>query len=128
MNLFENIGQHTQSAATKLHVRSALNPLLWLTAITTPLCFTMAFAFKNSSPIFEVLIFSGLFPMVITCIGFCYFALFKPEKLQSEDYQIRHESLQLIQQKSGQIEIPVTSLEQIVNPSTPSPESKGGNK
>ena len=126
--MFENIGQHSQTAATKLHVRSALNPLLWLTGIATPLCFTGAFTFKDSSPIFEVLIFSGLLPIVITCIGFGYFALFKPEKLQSEDYQIRHESLQLIQQKCGQIEIPVASLEQIVNPSSPALESKGGEK
>lgn len=126
--MFENIGQHSQTAATKLHVRSALNPLLWLTGIATPLCFMGAFAFKDSSPVFEVLIISGLLPIVITCIGFGYFALFKPEKLQSEDYQIRHESLQLIQQKSGQIEIPVTSLEQIVNPSAPALESKGGEK
>lgn len=123
--MLENIGQHSQSAATKLHVKSALNPLLWLTGIATPLCFSCAYVFKNSSPVFEVLIFSGLLPMVITCLGFCFFAIFKPEKLQSEDYQIRHESLQLIQQKSGNIEIPVTSLEQIVNPATQLMNTKG---
>jgi hypothetical protein len=114
--LLNDIGRHSQSAATKLHVRSALNPLLWLTGIATPLCFISGYALKDSSPIFEILIVAGLLPMTVTCFGFCYFAMFKPEKLQSEDYQIRHESLQLIQQKSGDIEIPVTSLEQIVNP------------
>lgn len=114
--MLNDIGRHSQSAATKLHVRSALNPLLWLTGIATPLCFISGYALKDSSPIFEILIVAGLLPMTVTCFGFCYFAMFKPEKLQSEDYQIRHESLQLIQQKSGDIEIPVTSLEQIVNP------------
>jgi len=124
--LLKNIGQHSQRAATKLHVRSALNPMLWLTGIATPLCFVSAYALKDSSPVFQVLVFVGLLPMLITCLGFCYFALFKPEKLQSEDYQIRHESLQLIQQKGGHIDIPSVSLEQIVNPGIQSNSSIGG--
>jgi len=105
----------SQSAAKSLNVKSALNPMLWLTAIVTPLCFGSAYVLKESS-IFEVLIGAGLFPILITCIGFIYFAIFKAEKLQSEDYQIRHESLQIIQQKSGTSELPIASLENIVNP------------
>lgn len=123
--MLEKIGQHTQSAATKLHVKSALNPLLWLTGIATPLCFGGAYTFRSFSPVFEILAFTGLLPIAFTCLGFCYFAIFKPEKLQSEDYQIRHESLQLIQQKSGEIAVLTPSLEQIVNPSRSAIESKG---
>lgn len=124
--LLENLGQHSQSAATKLHVKSALNPLLWLTGIATPLCFGGAYIFREFSPIFEILALTGVLPIAVTCLGFCYFALFKPEKLQSEDFQIRHESLQLIQQKSGEIAILASSLEQIVNPAAPALEFKGG--
>lgn len=116
MHLLTRFGQSSQSAARSLRVRSALNPLLWLTGIASPLCFGAAYVFKSMSPIFEVLIISGLLPIGITCLGFCYFAIFKPEKLQSEDYQIRHESLQIIQQKTGSIEVPLTSIEQIANP------------
>lgn len=122
----ENLGQHSQSAATKLNVKSALNPLLWLTAIATPLCFTAAYTFKEFSPVFEILSFVGILPILVACIGFCYFALFKPEKLQSEDFQIRHESLQLIQKKSGEITVLASSIEQIVNPAAPALVSKGG--
>lgn len=124
--LLENLGQYSQSAATKLHVKSALNPLLWLTAIATPLCFIGAYFFQTFSPVFEILVVTGIFPIVVTCFGFVYFAIFKPEKLQSEDFQIRHESLQLIQQKSGEIAILASSLEQIVNPTAPRLESNGG--
>jgi hypothetical protein len=124
--LLENLGQHSQSAATKLHVKSALNPLLWLTGIATPLCFGGAYIFRAFSPVFEILALTGVLPIVVTCLGFFYFALFKPEKLQSEDFQIRHESLQLIQQKSGEIAILASSLEQIVNPAAPALESTGG--
>lgn len=124
--MLENLGQHSQIAATKLHVKSALNPLLWLTGIATPLCFGGAYIFRTYSPVFEILALTGISPIVVTCFGFCYFAIFKPEKLQSEDFQIRHESLQLIQQKSGEIAIMASSLEQIVNPTAPKLESKGG--
>lgn len=123
--MLEQMGESSQSAAKSLHVKSALNPMLWLTGIATPLCFSGAYFLKDTSPIFEILISIGLTPTVVTCIGFMYFALFKAEKLQSEDYQIRHESLQIIQQKTGTIEIPIASLENIVNPRNNLPNQQG---
>ncbi|WP_194089606.1 hypothetical protein [Vibrio hibernica] len=114
--MFQQSGSSAESAAQSLHVKSALNPMLWLTGIATPIFLTGSYALRDSSPAFEILIFSGVLPVVVTCLGFVYFALFKSEKLQSEDYQIRHESLQIIQQKIGTIEMPYTSIENIVNP------------
>jgi len=113
--VFEKFGTQSQSAAQKLHVKSALNPLLWLTGIASPIFLGAAFAFKDTELV-NILIYSGMIPMIITCLGFCFFALFKPEKLQSEDYQLKHESLNLMQEKCGGIEISTTSLQQIVNP------------
>jgi len=114
--VFEKLGSSSQTAAKSLHVKSALNPLLWLTGISTPICFSGAYIFQYTSPVFEILISVGTFPIICACLGFVFFAIFKPEKLQSEDYQIRHESLQIIQQKSGAIELPAVSLENIANP------------
>jgi hypothetical protein len=114
--LIHKIGRLSHSAATALHVKSALNPLLWLTVISTPTCFCAAYFFKDDNYLKILLVKAGLFPIGVACLGFIYFALFKPEKLQSEDYQIRHESLQIIQQKSGSIEITGTSINQIANP------------
>ncbi|AGH81802.1 hypothetical protein PCNPT3_09320 [Psychromonas sp. CNPT3] len=113
--MLEKFGQQSQSAAQKLHVKSALNPLLWLTGIASPIFFGTAFVFKDTELV-NVLIYAGMVPMVVTCLGFCFFALFKPEKLQSEDYQLKHESLNLMQEKCGGIQISTISLEQIVNP------------
>jgi hypothetical protein len=114
--VFEHVAQLAQNAAEKLHVRSALNPVLWLCAISTPICLVFAHIFRDIPDVRNWLLFGGLAPIAIACIGFIGFAIFKPEKLQSEEYQIRHESLQLIQEKSGQIAIATTSLEAIVNP------------
>lgn len=114
--LLERFGQYTQSAAQKLHVRSALNPMLWLSAISTPSCLAFAYLFKDIPEIRNWLLAVGLTPTCVTCLGFVGFAIFRPEKLQSEEYQIRHESLQILQQKSGRIKIATASLEAIGNP------------
>lgn len=116
---YERAGELAQSAVQRLHVRSALNPMLWLSGITAPLCFSAAYVFREIPTLRDWLVVVGVFPIGITCLGFVGFALFRPEKLQSEDYQIRHESLQLIQQKAGRLPISPTSIEAIANPDTP---------
>ncbi|MCE5339671.1 MAG: hypothetical protein LLF92_00905 [Planctomycetaceae bacterium] len=119
MDILDDIGHMAQSAACKLHVKSALNPMLWLSAITVPLLLTFAYCFRDIKQIMFLLVIMALVPVGFTCLGFVYFALFKPEKLQSEDYQIRHESLQIIQQKSGQKIFPSATIEAIANPDRP---------
>jgi uncharacterized protein YfkK (UPF0435 family) len=124
--LIDRVTQIAQTAAEKLHVRSALNPALWLCAITTPTCLLFAFMFRDIPEVRGWLLAGGLSPIAIACLSFIGFAIFRPDKLQSEEYQIRHESLQLIQQKSGRIAISPTSIEAIANPLARQLEHKGG--
>ena len=107
------------ASAQKLRVRSALNPVLWLTGIASPVCFLAATALKEEPYLMWIVAGVGFLPILTACAGFFYFALKKPEKLQSEDYQLRHETLQMIQKKGGPILIDVTSLEGITNPTLP---------
>lgn len=123
--IIDRVGQIAQSAAEKLHVRSALNPALWLCAIETPICLLFAYIFRDVPDVRGWLLAGGLLPLAIASIGFLGFAIYRPEKLQSEEYQIRHESLQLIQQKSGRIAISTTSIEAIANPQAKLLENKG---
>ena len=110
------VAQMAELAARRLHVRSALNPVLWLCAIVVPLCFSFAWLFRDDHQLRNVLVYFGLLPVAVACAIFVYFAIRKPEKLQSEDYQIRHESIQLLQQKSGVALLNPISLEAIANP------------
>jgi len=110
---FNNIAQ---IAANRLHVKNALNPILWLCAIATPTCFFFAYLFYDTKDIKYLLIGTGILPVVIACVIFVVFALFKPNKLQSEDFQLRSMLIQLIQQKGGRIKHPPTPLELIANP------------
>jgi hypothetical protein len=43
-----------------------------------------------------------------------------PEKLQSEDYQLRKQALELIQEKGVRFPIEAASVEAIANPKLPS--------
>lgn len=124
--IFERVGQIAQSAAERLHVRSALNPALWLCAITTPTCLFFAYVFRDVPEIRAWLLAGGLTPIFVASVGFLGFAIYRPEKLQSEEYQLRHESLQLIQQKSGRLAVTSASIEAIANPQTRLLEQKGG--
>src|SRR2546426_10718744 len=92
-----------QTAGQRLRVKSALNPILWLCAISSPMCIWAAYLFRETPAIRNAFVVASLVPIAVACLVFLGFAIFRPEKLQSEDYQLRHESLQLIQQKAGSI-------------------------
>jgi len=107
------------SAAQRVRVRSALNPMLWLSATMTPTYLYAGYAFRENTLLCTILVIAGFVPPLVTCCGFVGFAIFKPEKLQSEDYQLRHESLQIIQSKTGRVAVESASLEAIANPNQP---------
>ncbi len=106
----------TARAAERLRVRSALNPMLWVTAIVLPVCVGGAFLFRDHPVAVAVLIGCGVLTVVTTCAGFGYFAKTKPEMLQSEDWQLRHEALQMIQKQTGHETIDAASVAAIANP------------
>ena len=111
----DNIAARVIEAGGKLTVRSALNPILWLCAIVTipSLC---ALPFISNPPIWLVLLICS--PVGAAIWGFIFLLFFDRDKLQSEDYQIRKQSLELMQQKGDkepQI-INVAEVETITNP------------
>jgi hypothetical protein len=116
VGLFDRFIGRAQSAAGRLRVRSALNPMLWLCAIVSLPLFAGAWLAKGIEPLATILTYVAAAPVVVTCCLAVYFALFRPEKLQSEEYQIRHEAIELIKQKGVQIEVAPSSLEAITNP------------
>jgi hypothetical protein len=104
------------SAAKKLSVRSALNPMLWLSAIAMSGCFAAAVVFRADPAILHFLIGAGCVPAAIACLGFVYFALFRPDSLRSEDYLIQQSTLQLVQSKAGPLTVDVVKIEALANP------------
>lgn len=103
MDIRESIAKHSQGAAQRLQVRSALNPILWLIAVILPICLIGAYYFKDSAVVLTVLLIAGLIPVAVGCYGFIYLLHFKTDKLQSEDYQLRQQAMQTISEKTAKI-------------------------
>lgn len=101
----------------RLNVRSAVNPCLWLCGIVSIPALVAACLTTGGVQIAAVSLASV--PIVIFCIGFIYFMLKDPDKLQSESYQIQKRALELISQKGRSIPIAPTSIEAITNPAFP---------
>jgi len=91
-----NIATRAIEAGEKLTVRSALNPILWLCALVT-MPSLLVVPFVDDSP--NWLIFLICSPVLIALFGFIFLLIFDRDKLQSEDYQIKKRSLEIIEQK-----------------------------
>lgn len=113
MAIREALRQKISDAAEKVRVRSALNPILWLCAIVTP---PGLYVVSQQSDVSLWVILVVCVPVGTAAFGFLFLLFFDRDKLQSEDYQLRMRSLDLIQEKGEAFPIAPTSLEAISNP------------
>jgi len=98
--ILERLSRISQGATVGMTVRSALNPLLKLCALTTPTCLVAAYLFRDHPIVLAILIATALLPVYCACAGFFFFAKTQPNRLQSEEFQLRHEAVNLIQTRS----------------------------
>lgn len=120
-----NIASRAIEAGEKLTVRSALNPILWLCALVT-IPALVVIPFLGSPPNWLVVLICS--PVLAAILGFLFLLLFDRDKLQSEDYQIKKRSLEIIEQKgdSAPMLIEPSSLEIIPKPDQASlPKGEG---
>jgi len=113
LDLLARISRFSQSAVGRLRVRSALNPFLWMGSVFSVICFGTAAVFRSSPVVVYVLVALGGVPILVTCGVAIYFAGWKSDRLQSEDYQIRAQALRLIEEKGGRIKVEPASVEDI---------------
>lgn len=85
-------------------VRTAINPLLWLVGLTTPLAFILA-AIVGDRFTRLVLISFAAVPVIATLIIYVIFMFRDPDRLQSEEYRIRQRALQILYRKGAGADI-----------------------
>jgi ABC-type bacteriocin/lantibiotic exporter with double-glycine peptidase domain len=85
-------------------VRTAINPLLWLVGLTTPLAFILV-VFIADQLIRLLLISFAAIPVIVTLVVYIIFMFRDPDRLQSEEYRIRQRALQLLYKKGGSTDI-----------------------
>ena len=118
MDLIQAVARLSQGAAQRLQVRSALNPLLWLSVSVGIICLSFAYVFRDYVFLRNLLAVFGCLPGGVSCLIGVYFAMKHPEKLQSEDYQIKQQTLHVIEQKAGSIKLAPAALESIIQTAT----------
>jgi len=123
----ENIAAKVIESGGKLSVKSALNPILWLCAIIS-IPALIAVPFLNNTPSWLIILIIS--PVLTAILGFLFLLLFDRDKLQSEEYQLKKKSLELIQIK-GQDKpmlVEAEEVEAIINPEFGQIENEGGNQ
>lgn len=85
-------------------VRTAINPLLWLVGLTTPLAFVLA-ALVGDQVIRLLLICFAAVPVIVTLVAYVIFMLRDPDRLQSEEYRIRQRALQILYRKGQSADV-----------------------
>ncbi|MGR1251797.1 hypothetical protein [Aeromonas veronii] len=116
MDIKNTIASKAIDAGGRLRVKSALNPMLWLCAIVTlPGLVYIGQSDREVSFFIQLTVTS---PVFIALFGFLYLLFFDRDKLQSEDYQIRKQTLELVQEKGDEFPMIARTLEAISNPAS----------
>jgi hypothetical protein len=103
------------SAISRITLRSALNPLLWF-------CLPMAIFFVwvgltlAHGNVQIVLVIFGMVQALFPIAGFVYFAVFKPDYLRSENYQIQKDAMGILGAKGQLLDVSAEHLVRIANP------------
>lgn len=88
-NWSEQSTRLSHAAGSRLVIRSALNPLLWLCATFCPSCCVAAYLFRTDPFAFRYALVLSAAPVLTTCGIAVHFAVSKPERLQSASCQTR---------------------------------------
>ena len=119
----DNIAAKVIESGGKLSVKSALNPILWFCAIVSipSLCGIITlhcFNNLNNLLINTLLVILICLPVITVIVGFMFLLFVDRDKLQSEEYQLKKMSLDLIQIKGQDKPILLDSKEikAIINP------------
>jgi hypothetical protein len=93
-----DLSQAAASGIKTLHrFKNAMVAPLWLVAVVGITFFPAAYAFSNIFPWLAAALVATVIVVVLVAVGIMiFFALKKPEKLQSEDYQIQQERLDIL--------------------------------
>ena len=116
--------QLLHAALGKLSVRGALHQLCWMCATVGVIFCVFAYLFRDyDHQIVVGLLIVAAMPVLVTLLIAIGFAIFSPSRLQSEDFQIRQHSLQLLQGKDRPTVIDAEAVVALANPSLPEPSA-----
>jgi hypothetical protein len=105
-------------------VRTAINPLLWLVGLTTPIALFLVAIIGDQVIRLALLGFAAV-PVLITLVAYVIFMFRDPDRLQSEEYRIRQRALEILYKKGGNTEI-VDVANRVIRVETSTPRTGSG--
>lgn len=111
--MLDQLTKFAEHALGRVQVRSALNPILWLCGLTLLACVPAAIFTDGHLQI--SLIILAFIPVLVACVAYIYLMIKSPDKLRSEEYELRRIALGMIEEKGGSIPMSESSLEAIAN-------------
>lgn len=111
----EELAKRLDANLKSLSVKSALNPALWLVAVTFGFGLIGLKYFAGDVMVRILLVAAIGLPILVACIAFLYFVFKQPERLQSEEYQIKAETLRMVKTKGGRISQVEASIVRAIN-------------
>lgn len=93
------------SRAGTVKVRNVLNPLLWTIALVFPTSVVAVYLLRDDAILKLVFAALGGAPVLVTLITYIILLFLDPDRLQSEEYQLRHHALQILYRKDATAEI-----------------------
>jgi hypothetical protein len=109
-----------------VRVRSVVNPLLWLVGLTMPFSVLAAVLVDGQLLKLIFLGFSGV-SIISTLIAYFIFMFRDPDRLQSEEYQLRQRELRMIYRHGRRPDI-FDETNQAVRVEAPDPRIDAGEK
>src|SRR5258708_2346202 len=104
----------------------SLKPILWFCPSVSSICFGSAIALAHErglQRLAAVVALVGILPILVACFTFLWFTLRRPEKLHSEQYELRDKALDLLDHKGSKVELTPASLTDLVGLTTEVPKS-----
>ncbi|MDY8110849.1 hypothetical protein U0C82_17050 [Fulvimarina sp. 2208YS6-2-32] len=97
----KEIFEQAISRAEIVRVRNALNPMLWLTAVATPVFLLFAWLADFESITGVIFTAVAILPVLATIVGYYIFLFSDRDRLQSEEFVLEHRKLQYLERKGG---------------------------
>lgn len=104
------------SKASKLTVNSAIKPLLVACLFLIPFFLIGAFYFKDNIILCIILFIMAIIFSISLLVSYFYLLIKMPEKLQSEDYQIKHQAMKIYEMQHDKICPTEKGMINIANP------------
>jgi hypothetical protein len=101
----------TRSEAVRV-VRTAVNPLLWLAGIVTPLA-TIAVVVVSDSWVRGALLALAALPVFAALVAYFTLLFRDPDRLQSEEFRLRQAALRILYSKPAEADI-VDAVQEVV--------------